>query len=95
MRDILDRLGLLAEGRVLNAAVVLFGTRFLPNYPQCQFRMARFKGFNKAEFLDNRQLYGHSFQLLEEAMTFLQRHLPVAGRVVSGSLERVDEPLLA
>ncbi|MGH7441133.1 MAG: AlbA family DNA-binding domain-containing protein, partial [bacterium] len=44
----LERLGLMFEGRLLNAAVVLFGRRFLPYYPQCQLQMARFKGVNKS-----------------------------------------------
>ena len=34
--DILDRLGLRVGARLVNAAVVLFGKRFLPDYPQCQ-----------------------------------------------------------
>jgi len=91
--DILDRLGVRVRGEILNAAVVLFGTRFLPDYPQCQLRMARFKGTDKTEFLDNRQVHGHGFQLLDEAMLFLQRHLPVAGRIRPGLFERVDEPV--
>lgn len=91
--DILDRLGLRRDEQLLNAAVVLFGSRFLPDFPQCQLRLARFKGINKSEFLDNRQVYGHAFHLLDEAMTFLIRHLPIAGRFEPGRLERIDEPL--
>ncbi len=91
--DILSRLGLFKEGKLNNAAVVLFGTHFLPDYPQCQLRMARFRGVNKSEFLDQRQIEGHAFMLLEEAMLFLRRHLPVAGRIVPGLFEREDEPL--
>ncbi len=91
--DILDRLGLRERGQLLNAAVVLFGKQFLPHYPQCQLRLARFKGTDKAEFLDNRQVYGHALDLLEEAMLFMQRHLPVAGRIAPGVLERIDTPL--
>ena len=91
--DILDRLGIRQHGHILHAAVVLFGSNFLPDYPQCQLRMARFKGIDKSEFLDQRQLYGHAFHLLGEAMLFLRRHLPVAGRILPGVLERQDEPL--
>jgi len=91
--DILHRLGLLKDGRLNNAAIVLFGTRFLPDYPQCQLRMARFRGVDKSEFLDQRQIEGHAFALLDEAMLFLRRHLPVAGRIVPGLFEREDEPL--
>ena len=91
--DILDRLGLRQEDQVLNAAVVLFGTCFLPDYPQCQLRLARFKGIDKSEFIDNRQVHGHAFRLLDEAMSFLLRHLPISGRFEPDRLERIDEPL--
>ncbi|MCZ2154547.1 MAG: putative DNA binding domain-containing protein [Bryobacterales bacterium] len=91
--DVLDRLGLRVREHVLNAAVVVFGLRMLPDYPQCQLRMARFRGNDKTEFLDQRQLHGHALQLLEDAMQFLTRHLPVAGRIEPGVFERADAPL--
>jgi len=91
--DTLDRLKLRSDGRLRNAAVVLFGKDPLPDYPQCQIRLARFKGVDKSEFLDNRQMHGHAFHLLEEGMAFLLRHLPVAGRFEPGRIERIDEPL--
>lgn len=56
--DILDRLELRKDGLILNAAVVLFGTKLAHWYPQCQLRAARFKGLDKSEFLDNRQHRG-------------------------------------
>lgn len=91
--EILDRLHLRVEGRLLRAAVVLFGRRLMPDYPQCSLRMARFKGTTKTEFLDQRQLEGHAFLLLEEADLFLKRHLPVAGRIEAGTMERHDQPV--
>jgi ATP-dependent DNA helicase RecG len=48
---------------------------------------------DKTEFLDQRQLHGHAFQLLDEAMHFILRNIPIAGRIESGKLERVDTPL--
>ena len=91
--EILDRLGLRVDGQLLNAAVVLFSNKMLPYYPQCQIRMARFRGTTKTEFIDNKQMHGHALQLLREAQVFLERHLPVAGHVVPGTLERKDVPL--
>lgn len=88
-------LHLVNEGRPLNAAVVLFArsSRLLPYYAQCQLKMARFKGRDKTEFLDNRQEFGNAFELLVRGQRFLRDHLPVAGRVVPGLFERVDDPL--
>ncbi len=91
--EALDRFHLRVDGKLLRAAVVLFGRQLLPRFPQCSLRLARFKGTNKTEFLDQRQLDGHAFLLLEEADLFLRRHLPVAGRIESGMLERKDQPL--
>lgn len=88
-------LGLIREGQLLNAAVVLFGKsdRLLPYYTQCLLRMARFRGITKSAFEDNRQVYGHAFDLFIEAQRFLRQHLPVAGRIVPGLFERIDDPL--
>ena len=91
--SILNRLGLRKNEQILNAAVVLFGKRFLPEFIQCQLRLARFKGIDKSEFIDQNQLFGNAFYLLNEAMLFLRRHLPVAGKILPGVLERSDEPL--
>jgi ATP-dependent DNA helicase RecG len=93
LTDVMDRLGLRVRGSLVNAAIVAFGREFLPHYPQCQLRLARFRGKDKDEFLDQRQLHGHAFGLLSEAMQFLTRHLPVAGRIEPGLFERVDAPL--
>jgi ATP-dependent DNA helicase RecG len=59
--DILERLRLFRDSRPNQASVVLFGSRFMPDYPQCQLRLARFRGVNKSEFLDQRQIEGHAF----------------------------------
>lgn len=94
-RELLVGLGLMRDGELLNAAVVLFGSaeRLLPNYPQCLLRMARFRGTDKAEFIDNRQEIGHAFDLLQRAQRFLRDHLPVAGRIVPNLFERIDDPV--
>jgi ATP-dependent DNA helicase RecG len=91
--DLLDRLGVRANGRILNAAVISFGKRLVPQYPQCQLRLARFRGTTKTEFIDQSQIHGHALSLLRQALEFLRRHLPVAGRIEPGLFERVDEPL--
>ena len=91
--DVLDRLQLRKGDLLLNAAVVLFGRRLEQDFPQCLLRLARFRGTDKSEVIDNRQIHGHAFLLLEEAMSFMVRHLPISGRFEAGRLERIDEPL--
>lgn len=55
--------------------------------------MARFRGRDKPEFIDNRQEYGNAFDLLIRGQRFLRDHLPIAGRIVPHLSERVDDPL--
>ena len=95
MARLLRGFGVMRDGQLLNAAVALFGKqdRMLPYYPQCLLRMARFRGTTKNEFEDNKQVYGHAFDLFVEAQRFLRQHLPVAGRIMPGLYERVDDPL--
>jgi ATP-dependent DNA helicase RecG len=93
--DLLRGLGLLRDGAVLNAAVVLFGKDhlFMPDYPQCLLRMARFRGTTKSAFEDNRQVRANTFTLLSRAQQFLRQHLPIASRVRPDKIEREDTPL--
>lgn len=94
--DLLRGLGLMSdEGAILNAAVVLFAkaNKFLPHYPQCLLKMARFRGIDRTEFSDNRQENGNAFELFQRAQRFLQDYLPVAGKIVPRLFERVDDPL--
>lgn len=95
VRELLLGMRLIDGGTLLNGAVVLFGRPdALPiRYPQCVLRLARFRGVKANEFLDNRQEIGNIFELLAHADRFLLDHVPVAGRIVPGQLERIDEPL--
>ena len=93
--ELLRGLGLMRDGQLLRAAVVLFGRaeRLEADYPQCLLRVAKFRGTDRTEFIDNRQFHGNAFDLLLRAERFLRESLPVAGRVTPGLFERVDDPL--
>jgi ATP-dependent DNA helicase RecG len=92
---LLRGLGLMKNGILLRAAVVLFGRmeRVEMEFPQCLLRVARFRGADRTAFLDNRQFHGNAFELLVRAERFLRESLPVAGRILPGLFERVDDPL--
>jgi ATP-dependent DNA helicase RecG len=91
VEDILDRLGLRIDGEITQAAQVLYGTRFLPDYPQCHLKMGRFRGTKiTGDILDNKQEYLHAFAALREGMAFLDRTLPLAARFTEGHIFRED-----
>ena len=93
--DLLRGLGLLSDGMLLRAAAVLFGSteRLEFEMPQCVLRVARFRGLDRMEFLDNRQFNGNALTLLTNAERFLRETLPIAGRFEQDRFERIDEPL--
>ena len=95
-RDLLRGLGLFRDGVLWRAAVALFGNeeRIRFDMPQCLLRVARFRGTDRTEFLDNRQFHGNAFSLLRAAERFLRDSLPIAGRIEAGRMERIDEPLV-
>jgi len=93
--DLLRGLALMRYGVPMRAAVALFGrdATLEARAPQCLLRVARFRGTDRTEFIDNRQFHGNVFTLLQRAERFLRESLPVAGRVAPGLFERVDDPL--
>lgn len=86
--EILSKFQVVKKGGICNAAAVLFG-KSLSDYPQCQLRLARFKGDDKSEFLDNQHIEGNIFELVDAAMSFFFKHLSLRGKVEG--LERDDE----
>ena len=93
--DLLRGLGLLRDGILFRAAAALFGSteRLECDMPQCLLRIARFRGLDRSEFLDNRQVSGNAFTLLAGAERFLRETLPIASRFEPGQMARIDEPL--
>ena len=87
--------GLIRGEALLRAAVILFGRpdRVGAEYPQCLLRVARFRGTDRTEFLDNRQFHGNAFDLLGRAERFVRENLPIAGRIQPSLFERIDDPL--
>jgi len=86
---ILNRLKLLHNGGVRNSAAILFG-KDLADYPQVFVRLARFKGVDKKDFIDNKQISGNIFELASGIMDFFFKHLSLAGSTHK-RMEREDD----
>ena len=85
---ILEKLNILENGILNNAAAILFAKRKLAQYPQNLLRLARFKGTDKTVFTDNQRVHGNLFQLLDAAMAFIFKHLSMSG--TTETLEREE-----
>lgn len=95
VETVLKRFKLIKNNKILNAAVVLFAKDMTPLYSHCLLKMARFAGNDKlANFLDNKQIEGNAFKLLEVAETFVREHLRIVSAYQENSFERIDTPTL-
>ncbi|RPI71739.1 MAG: hypothetical protein EHM45_23140, partial [Desulfobacteraceae bacterium] len=89
--EILDRLGLRVDGAPTQAALMLYGKKFLPDYPQCLLKLGRFRGTEiTGEIVDNRQEYMNAFAMVREGMAFLERTMPLGARFPKGKIFRED-----
>lgn len=95
IKAILERLELIANGKLKRAAIILYAKPESLKLLQPTIKMARFKGIDKlGDFIDNQQWCGNAFSLLAEADAFLKRHLPIASFFKPSQFERVDKPIL-
>ena len=81
LEQALVKMELLADGKINNAAAVLYMDGETMNYPQCLLRLARFASTDKKVFIDNKQVRGNLFKMLDEAMAFFFKHLSLSGEV--------------
>ena len=95
METLLTKFKLLNDGKPTNAAVVLFGDN-VDDYPQLLLRMARFRGTDKMEFIDNRRATGNFFDLLDAGIDFCFKHMNLSGKIVGlRREEHLDIPVEA
>jgi ATP-dependent DNA helicase RecG len=95
IEQMLRYMELFSNGKLINAAVVLYAKKVEPNYSQCLMRMTRYRGLDKlSNFMDSKHVYGNAFNILSEANYFTMRHLPVASFFESDKFERIDKPAL-
>ena len=95
IETLLQKLELLNDGKLNNAAVMLFSKKYY-GYSQLRLRMARFRGTGKNEFGDNQQAEGNFFDLLDAGMSFLFKHLNLSGKIVGlRRMEQLEIPVEA
>lgn len=92
---ILQGLDLTYNGKLTNAAVILYAKKMTPLYSHCEIRMASFKGKTKdTGFIDEKSFVGNAFRILNEAEAFARRHLSIAIEFSNTKMERIETPQL-
>jgi len=85
IENTLQKLGLIENGQLLNAAEVLFSEE-----NSLEVQLAIFAGKDKLTFLDIKTLRGNVFDLLDEMELYITKHMK--WRVKFGKLEREEIP---
>ena len=91
---ILEKLELMVDGKLTNAAVVLFCKKESKQFIQSSLKFARFNGLDKSSFHDQKNIRANAFDLYDKSMDFLYFHLPIAARIEPGKSERVETPAI-
>jgi len=87
-REALEKLELLKEGKLKNAAILLFGKNPQRFFIQSETRCARFKGIEPLEFIDMKVFGGDIIDQREDAVEFVKEHIKLHAKIVG--LERIE-----
>lgn len=88
--QVLEKLGLLYQGHLSRAAVLLFGTHPQRFLGQSEVRCARFKGTQALDFLDMKVIEGTIIDQVPAALEFIQRHIRMAAAITPARIERQE-----
>ncbi|MBI4980483.1 putative DNA binding domain-containing protein [Candidatus Woesearchaeota archaeon] len=88
LKEALERLKLMREERLTNAAILLFGKNPQTFFLQAEIRCARFKGIEPLEFIDMKVFGGNIIDQRENAVEFVKEHIKLHAKIVG--TERVE-----
>ena len=90
--DILKKLRLMKDGKLTNAAILLFGKDPQSFFLQAELKAIRFKGIDETKpMLDFKTIGGDAITLLGKAESFIYDHIPMKAWIESGKLERQEK----
>ncbi|MEM5811396.1 MAG: ATP-binding protein [Candidatus Aenigmatarchaeota archaeon] len=89
VKEALERLGLIKNGKLTNAAILLFGKNPQKFFLQAETRCARFKGTKPIEFLDMKVFGGNIIDQIEKALNFVLEHISMRIEI-KGKAEREE-----
>ncbi len=87
--EALERLELMKNGKLTNAAILLFGKNPQKFFLQAETRCARFKGTEPLEFIDMKVFSGNIINQRDDAVEFVKEHIKLHAKIVG--IERVEE----
>jgi len=96
IREILERLNLIKNSKLTNAAVLLFGRNPQRFFLQVEVRCARFKGTKPLEFIDMKVFGGDTIDQREDGLEFIKEHIKLHAEIKGTErVERWEYPIEA
>lgn len=89
IEEALERLELMKNGKLTNAAVLLFGKKPQKFFLQAETRCARFKGIEPLEFIDMKVFEGNIISQRDDAVEFVKEHIKLHAKIIE--TERVEK----
>lgn len=91
VKEALERLNLTKNGKLTNAAILVFGKEPQKFFLQGEMRCAKFKGTKAAKpFIDMKVIQGSSYEQIDAAEKFVLNNIRKAAWTVSGQVEREE-----
>jgi len=91
LKEALERLNLLSDGKLTNTTFLMFGTKPQKYFLQAEVRCARFKGTKAVKpFLDMKVILGSIYEQVDEAEKFVLNNIRKAAWTVPGRVEREE-----
>jgi ATP-dependent DNA helicase RecG len=90
---LLEGLGCIRKGRVLNSGILLFGKQPDKFIPQNQITIVRYPGEGVSDsYLDIKDFYGNLFDMIDKADDYIKEHIQIASRLIPGQIPREEIP---
>jgi len=91
IKEALERLKLVTEGRLTNVSILLFGKEVQRFFIQAEVRCARFKGTEPSKpFIDMKIFRGDIINQVNKSLNFVLEHTPLTAWLVPGKVEREE-----
>lgn len=95
-KESLERLDLIQDEQITNAAILLFGNNPQKFFRQAKTKCGRFKGTEPIDFLDMKEFEGNIIDQRDKAIEFLREHIQLQAKVVGTErVEKWDYPIEA
>lgn len=92
-KKLLESLGCVKGGKILNSGILLFGKQPEKFIPQNYITITRYPGENVGDrYLDIKDFYGNLFDLIDRVDAYIKEHIQIASRLIPGQIPREEIP---